>query len=150
MRWVWTDVMSGLWRGVTHWPRFQCAGHVNAMKLQAEGGIERFASPAGVVDHAYPDQVDKATAANHSRSFDLKAAIPNLTMPILIVAGDCDPNIWPSRDVAAMESNAKCVAGLMAVTIFGAPGVPDQSSLTCPRCPQSQRSRYGLHSCVCL
>ena len=84
-------------------------GHVKAMKLQAAAGIERFASPAGIGNHAYPDQVAKATAANRSGSFDLKAAIPNLTMPVLIVAGDCDPNIGPSRDVAAMAPNAKLV-----------------------------------------
>lgn len=84
-------------------------GHVKAMELQAAAGIEPFERPEGLADHAYPDQVALAIAANRSGKFDLKAAIPNLTMPVLIVTGDCDPNIGPSRDIVAMAPNAKLV-----------------------------------------
>jgi pimeloyl-ACP methyl ester carboxylesterase len=90
-------------------PDAQREGHVKAMKLQAAAGVEPFESPAGAGEHAYPDQVPLAIAANHSGSFDLKAAIPDLTMPVLIVTGDCDPNIVSSRNMAEAAPSARLV-----------------------------------------
>ena len=63
----------------------------------------------GITDHAHPDQVSLVSGANSTGAFDLKAAIPKLTMPVLIVTGDCDPNLPSSRDIASKAQNAKLV-----------------------------------------
>ena len=90
-------------------PQAQRDGHVKAMKLQDAAGIERFPTPSGITEHAYPDQVSLVSGANKTGAFDLKAAIPKLTMPVLVVTGDCDPNLPSSRDIVAKAPNAKLV-----------------------------------------
>ena len=90
-------------------PQAQRDGHVKAMELQDAAGIERSPTPSGITEHAYPDQESLVSGANSTGAFDLKAAIPKLTMPVLIVTGDCDPNLPSSRDIVAQAPNARLV-----------------------------------------
>ena len=79
------------------------------MELQKAAGIGRFPKPSGINEHAYPDQVSLVSGANSSGAFDLKAAIPKLTIPLLLVTGDCDPNLVSTREIAAAAPNAKLI-----------------------------------------
>mgnify|MGYP001156864096 CR=1 FL=1 len=90
-------------------PELQRIGHKKAMELQKAAGIGRFPKPSGINEHANPDQVSLVSGANSSGAFDLKAAIPKLTMPLLLVTGDCDPNLVSTRAIAAAAPNAKII-----------------------------------------
>lgn len=85
----------------------QVRGHKRAMELQLAAGIDRFPRPDGVGAHEFPDEVPLAMAA--ARKFDLPAAVPGLTVPVLVATGDNDPNLPSSRELVAAAPNARLV-----------------------------------------
>lgn len=85
----------------------QRAGGREAVQKQIEAGIGRFDHPDGWNVHDHPDEVPLAMAA--AAKFDLPAAVPRLTMPILVATGDHDPNLASSRELVAAAENARLV-----------------------------------------
>jgi 3-oxoadipate enol-lactonase len=85
----------------------QREGSRRALMKQSAEGIERFPRPEGWNLHHTPESVAKAMAA--AGKFDLPAAVPALTMPILVVTGDHDPNLESSRDLVARAPDARLV-----------------------------------------
>jgi len=83
----------------------QRAGHKEAVRLQVEAGIEPFEPPEGYTTHAHRDSVAPALAA--ASKFDLAAAVPKLTMPVLVATGDHDPNLGPSKDLVEWVPGAR-------------------------------------------
>jgi pimeloyl-ACP methyl ester carboxylesterase len=83
----------------------QKSGARQALALQIESGIERFPRPDGWNVHLTPDAVPKALAA--AARFDLRSAVPGLTMPVLVATGDHDPNLTSSRELASLLPNAR-------------------------------------------
>ena len=85
----------------------QRAGGREAVQKQIADGIGRFDYPDGWNVHDHPDQVPLAMAA--AARFDLPAAVPRLTMPILVATGDHDPNLASSRELVAAAGNARLI-----------------------------------------
>ncbi len=85
----------------------QREGGRRALERQVAAGIPRFERPSGWNIHEHPDEVGQAMAA--AGKFDLPGAVPRLTMPVLVATGDHDPNIGPSRELAANAPNARLV-----------------------------------------
>lgn len=83
----------------------QRAGSREAQKKRETAGSPQFEHPAGWNVHEHPDSVPAALAA--ARKFDLRAALPRLTMPILAATGDHDPNLVSSRELVALVPNAR-------------------------------------------
>ncbi len=90
-------------------PESQRMGHKKAMKLQEAAGIAKFPKPSRISEHSYPDQVSLVSGANSTGVFDLQAAIPRLSMPVLLVTGKCDPNLVSTRAIAAAAPNAEII-----------------------------------------
>lgn len=82
----------------------QKIGAKAALEKQIASGIAKFDRPDGWNEHKYPDSVQSALAA--AGKFDLAAAVPALTMPLLVATGDHDPNLASSRELAAKAPNA--------------------------------------------
>lgn len=82
----------------------QRAGAIAAVEKQIAAGTQKYPKPDGFNVHAHPDAVQPALAA--SGKFDLRAAVPKLTMPVLVATGDHDPNLESSRELAALAPNA--------------------------------------------
>lgn len=78
----------------------QREGGKRARELQKAAGIAAFSMPQGWNTHANPQDVVNASLGA-ARSFDLPAAVPKLTMPVLVATGDHDPNLASSRRIAA-------------------------------------------------
>jgi pimeloyl-ACP methyl ester carboxylesterase len=85
----------------------QRAGGRDALNKQIAAGIGRFDYPEGWNVHDHPDEVPLAMAA--AARFDLPSAVSHLTMPILVVTGDHDPNLVSSRELVATAENARLV-----------------------------------------
>ncbi len=83
----------------------QREGHNEAVRLQVEAGIEPFEPPEGYTSHDNRDAVAPSLAA--ASKFDLVAAIPELTMPVLVATGDHDPNLASSRELVDKAPNAR-------------------------------------------
>jgi pimeloyl-ACP methyl ester carboxylesterase len=83
----------------------QKRGARQALALQVESGVDRVPRPAGWNVHLTPDAVPKALAA--AAKFDLRSAVPRLTMPVLVATGDHDPNLVSSRELANLLPNAQ-------------------------------------------
>ncbi|MDA0790953.1 MAG: alpha/beta hydrolase [Proteobacteria bacterium] len=88
-------------------PKAQQEGQKAAREKQRAAGIEPFPLPEGYNAHDTPESVPLAMGA--LRKFDLAAAVPGLTMPVLIATGDHDPNLTSSREVAATLPNSRLV-----------------------------------------
>lgn len=85
----------------------QRTGAERAREKQVAAGIEAFPFPKGWNEHRYPAAVPTAMAA--AAVFKLSEAVPRLTMPVLVATGDHDPNLEPSRELAAQLANARLV-----------------------------------------
>lgn len=83
----------------------QKAGHEIAMERQRATGMVDFPLPKGWNVHKHPAEVPLALAA--IRAFDLAENLQQLTMPVLIATGDCDPNLASSRKIADQLSHAE-------------------------------------------
>ena len=83
----------------------QKSGAQQALRLQIESGIDRFPRPKGWNVHPVPDAVPIALGA--AARFDLRAAVPRLTMPVLVATGDHDPNLASSRELVELAPNAR-------------------------------------------
>jgi 3-oxoadipate enol-lactonase len=83
----------------------QRAGAIAAVEKQIAAGTPKFPRPEGFNEHAHPDSVQPAMAA--SGKFDLPAAVPKLSMPVLVATGDHDPNLASSKELVALAPNAK-------------------------------------------
>ena len=76
-----------------------------ALGKQVASGMRRFEYPAGWNVHDTPEMVPLAMAA--AAKFNLKAAVPRLTMPLLVATGDHDPNLASSRELVAAAPAAQ-------------------------------------------
>ncbi len=85
----------------------QREGSRRALERQQAAGIDRFIAPAGWNVHADPAAAQASIAA--AGKFDLKGAVPRLTMPVLVATGDHDPNLEPSREIVSRAPNARLV-----------------------------------------
>ena len=85
----------------------QREGVKKALALQIEAGIAKFERPEGWNVHQNQDSVPQALSA--ARKFNLVAAVPNLTMPVLVATGDHDPNLESSKDLVSRAPNARLV-----------------------------------------
>jgi len=88
-------------------PEAQRTGYKKALSLQIEAGIEPFERPEGWNVHQNPDSVSAALAA--AAKFDLVAAAPKLSMPVLVATGDHDPNLDSSKDLVDRAPDARLV-----------------------------------------
>jgi len=75
-----------------------------ALDKQIASGIPKFEKPAGYNTNPDPDLVVEALGA--AARFDLKSAINNLSMPLLLVTGDHDPNLVSSREISDTLASA--------------------------------------------
>ena len=78
----------------------QREGSTRARELQKASGIDVFAMPEGWNTHTNPQEVVNASLGA-ARSFDLRAAVSKLSMPVLVATGDHDPNLASSRRMVA-------------------------------------------------
>lgn len=85
----------------------QREGSKRATQRQREAGIEPQSPPAGFNEHRTPEHVPLAMGA--LRKFELATVIDQLTMPVLIGTGDCDPNLTSSRVIAAAAPDARLI-----------------------------------------
>jgi len=85
----------------------QRAGGKKALARQIEAGIDKFERPEGWNVHNHPDSVGPALAA--AAKFDLVAAAPKLSMPVLVATGDHDPNLDSSQDLVSRAPDARLV-----------------------------------------
>ncbi len=86
-------------------PEAQKIGAKRAVALQIESGTDRFPRPEGWNFHQVPDAVPQALAA--AAKFNLREAVPGLTMPVLVASGDHDPNLTSSRELVELAPNAQ-------------------------------------------
>lgn len=86
-------------------PEAQKSGAKQAVALQIESGVGRFPRPEGWNVHQVPDTVPQALAA--AAKFNLREAVPRLTMPVLVATGDHDPNLVSSRELVELAPNAR-------------------------------------------
>ena len=68
-----------------------------AVEKQISQGIKKFEKPADYNLNHQPELVPSALAA--AANFDLSSAINQLSMPVLLVTGDHDPNLVSSREI---------------------------------------------------
>ena len=85
----------------------QRSGAQRARDLQAESGGDPFPMPRGWNSHLNPEEVSKALAA--AAKFDLREAVSDLDMPVLIATGDHDPNLGSSREIVSMIPGARLI-----------------------------------------
>ena len=72
-------------------------GAIAAVEKQISQGIKKFEKPADYNLNHQPELVPSALAA--AANFDLSSAIYQLSMPVLLVTGDHDPNLVSSREI---------------------------------------------------
>jgi pimeloyl-ACP methyl ester carboxylesterase len=85
----------------------QKLGAKKAFLKQTELGIKPYIKPIGWNEHLNQETVALALAA--AGKFNLKQAMHNLTMPILVMTGDHDPNINSSKEIIGQLKNAELV-----------------------------------------
>jgi len=85
----------------------QKIGAQAALVRQIATGMPAFDKPPGWREHANMDTAQLAMAA--AQRFDFEAVLTNLDMPLLIATGDHDPNLEPSRRLAARLPQARLV-----------------------------------------
>ena len=78
-------------------PTAQKEGAKVAVEKQISQGIKKFEKPANYNLNHQPELVPNALAA--AANFDLSSAINQLSMPVLLVTGDHDPNLVSSREI---------------------------------------------------
>ena len=78
-------------------PTTQKEGAKVAVEKQISQGIKKFEKPANYNLNHQPELVPSALAA--AAGFDLSSAINQLSLPVLLVTGDHDPNLASSREI---------------------------------------------------
>ncbi len=82
-------------------------GAKKAFLKQSESGVEVFIKPNGWNEHLNQKTVLMALAA--AGKFNLNNAIKYLSMPIMVMTGDHDPNLDSSKEIVKLLPNAKLV-----------------------------------------
>ena len=85
-------------------PDAQKKGAKEAVEKQLSNGIKKFEKPYGYNINPDPDLVGQALAA--AGRFDLGLAIKKMSMPVLLVTGDHDPNLISSKEINAALPNS--------------------------------------------
>lgn len=85
-------------------PDAQRQGAKAALEKQIASGTPKFEKPVGYNTNPDADLVTQALAA--AARFNLKSAIKSLSMPLMLVTGDHDPNLISSREIDAKLTNA--------------------------------------------
>ena len=85
-------------------PAAQREGARAAVEKQISNGIKKYEKPANYNLNLQPELVPYALAA--AESFDLSSAIKQLSMPILLVTGDHDPNLASTREINTNLANS--------------------------------------------
>ena len=83
----------------------QKIGHQTALARQNKAGIKRFDLPDDWNKHQNEQTMRRAMAA--AALFDLPAAVLNLSLPVLVATGDCDPNLVSSRQLVSTIAGAR-------------------------------------------
>jgi len=85
----------------------QKVGAREAISKQLAKGIGKFDKPEGW--NVHQDNSSMMSAMTAISKFDLPKALEKLTMPIMVMTGDHDPNLSSSKKIVKMLSNAKLV-----------------------------------------
>ena len=85
----------------------QKSGAKIAFLKQSESGVEAFIKPNGWNEHLNQKTVLMALAA--AGKFNLNNAIKYLSMPIMVMTGDHDPNLDSSKEIVKLLPNAELV-----------------------------------------
>ena len=85
-------------------PTAQKEGAKAAVEKQISKGLKKFEKPANYNLNNQPELVSTALAA--AGSFDLPSAIKKLSMPVLLVTGDHDPNLASTREIHETLTNS--------------------------------------------
>ena len=85
-------------------PTAQKEGAKAAVEKQISKGLKKFEKPANYNFNHQPELVSTALAA--AASFDLPSAIKKLSMPVLLVTGDHDPNLASTREIHETLTNS--------------------------------------------
>lgn len=88
-------------------PAAQRDGYRRALERQVAAGIAKFERPDGYNHHLDPTTVSLALAA--TTKADLPTFVAGLTMPLLVAAGDHDPNLISSRQLVGVVESAELV-----------------------------------------
>ena len=82
----------------------QKEGAKAAVEKQISQGMKKFEKPANYKLNNQPELVPTALGA--ATSFDLSSAIKQVSMPVLLVTGDHDPNLASTREINATLPNS--------------------------------------------